>query len=126
VHCGLGRQRCWAPICFAGPSPTLAYCAVLLFVILLHHRHCRITKQYKETLNPDLVCMGEQQQTQWWLLVAGCVVVTLVLVVYRAIRGSDDDNSGTMSGASSRRTSMTDRLSAINAARGPSPHYRGF
>lgn len=70
--------------------------------------------------------MGDSKQTPWWLLVAGCVVVTLVLVVYRWIRGMDDDSSGTMSGHSSRRTSMTDRFSAINAARGPSPQFRGY
>lgn len=85
----------------------------------------RITSQYKATLNPDLVCMGETKEMPWWLLVAGCVVVTLVLVVYRCVRGSDDDNMGTMSGHSSRRSSLTDRaISAMNAARGPSPHFR--
>lgn len=86
---------------------------------------CRITSQYKETLNPDLICMGESKQTPWWLLVGGCIVITLVLVVYRWIRGTDDDG-GTMSNSSSRRSSLTDRLSAMNAARGPSPHFRSY
>jgi hypothetical protein len=91
-----------------------------------HCTACRITRQYKETLNPDLVCMGEAKQTPWWMLVGVCVVVTLVLVVYRWVRGPDEEEKmGTMSNASSRRSSLTDRLSAISAARGPSPHFRG-
>ena len=100
--------------------------ACLLIGTVLFHLACRITSNYKDTLNSDLICMGEASQTPWWLLVAVCVVVTLVLVVYRCVRGSDEDSSGTMSGHSSRRSSMTDRFNAINAARGPSPQFRGY
>lgn len=88
---------------------------------------CRITRQYKDTLNPDLVCMGQNKERPYWLLVAACVVVTLVLVVYRWVRGSDDTESmGTMSNSSSRRSSITDRLGAMASARGPSPVFRGY
>lgn len=63
----------------------------------------RITRLYKATLNPDLVCMGRDDATRWWLLPAGCVVLTLAMVVWRVARGGDAEEEK----VGSRRGSLT-------------------
>lgn len=88
----------------------------------------RIVRQYRQTLNPDLVCAGEPQQSRSWMIIAGCVFITLVLVVWRWNRGTDADEAGLMSNHSSRRSSLTqlaDRLGGIKSPVG-GMRMRGF
>jgi hypothetical protein len=86
-------------------------------------------RQFKQTLNPDLVCAGEKQQSRYWGVVAGCVFVTLLLVVWRWNRGFDaDEPPATMSAHGSRRSSLTqltDRLAGIKSPVGGGG-MRGF
>ncbi|KAF8068242.1 Ocrl [Scenedesmus sp. PABB004] len=65
----------------------------------------KITKHFKATLSPDLVCMGRDEHARWWGLPAVCAFVTLALVVWRCARGGGDDDGGVKS-AGSRRTSL--------------------
>lgn len=52
---------------------------------------CRITRHYKASLNPDLVCLTTQDHMRWWILPAVFGSVTLVLIVWRCARGPIDE-----------------------------------
>eukprot|EP00879_Flechtneria_rotunda_P007305 GHRR01007663.1.p1 GENE.GHRR01007663.1~~GHRR01007663.1.p1 ORF type:complete len:735 (+),score=144.94 GHRR01007663.1:731-2935(+) len=78
----------------------------------------KITRQYKSTLDPDLICAGRDEQRRWWLLPMLCTFVTVVLIVWRCARGADDD--GDKFGSSSKRGSLG------GASFGSSGYGRGF
>uniref|UniRef100_A0A383W0V6 DUF7906 domain-containing protein n=1 Tax=Tetradesmus obliquus TaxID=3088 RepID=A0A383W0V6_TETOB len=59
----------------------------------------KITRHYKASLKPDLVCMGKPDAVRWWLLPSLCCFITLALVVWRCARGPSDDESDSKPGS---------------------------
>ncbi|WIA11081.1 hypothetical protein OEZ85_011230 [Tetradesmus obliquus] len=59
----------------------------------------KITRHYKVSLRPDLVCMGKPDAVRWWLLPSFCCFITLALVVWRCARGPSDDDSDSKPGS---------------------------